>query len=542
MRTSRLALSVASLCIATALVATVGGCGSETTAPTAMTPTAADTLTLNTTEPENALVPGNTTDAGGSKILRTLFKGLVDYDPKTAAPRNAVAESIETTDSRIFTITLRPDWTFHDGTPVTARSFVDAWNHTAYRPNEQLGAGFLSVIDGFDAVHPLDPAIEPSARELRGLRLLDDHRFVVTLAAPLPSFATRLGHLAYAPLPAKFFDDRAGYLARPVGNGPFEFVSHTKGSSIVVARHDGYPGAARPSIERAEFRFNATLEAAYADVVANRLDFLEVLPGDALVGGRYKRDLAGRHFTREGTGLQSLTFPLYDPRFADPRVRQAISMAIDRQGVIDAVFTGDRLPADGLAPASVRGGTTGQCGDLCAHRPREARELFDSTGFQGPIDIMSNIDSANEKWLTAVCDSITAALDRECRFLPVPTLSEFRRQINGQQMTTLYRTGWVADYPSIENFLNPLYRTGGSSNTGAYSNPAVDELLARADSAVTDEQAWPLYQEAERLILRDMPAIPLVVPGVQTGWSDRLRDVVVTPFRDLDLETVTLAS
>ncbi|MFF0527982.1 ABC transporter substrate-binding protein [Nocardia amikacinitolerans] len=541
MRKSRLALCVLTACL-TALGAVV--CGADTTSPEP----AATPLTLNTTEPENPLVPGDTTDAGGSKILRTLFKGLVDYDPRTAAPRNAVAESIETTDSRVFTVTLKHGWTFHDGTPVTAHSFVDAWNYTAYAPNQQQGAGFLSVIEGFDAVNAPDPSGtpvassgSPAARTMSGLRVLDEHRFTITLAAPLPSFVNRLGYLAYAPLPKRFFTDRAGYLAHPIGNGPFEFVSHATGSSLTIQRDENYSGPQKPAIERAEFRFNKTLEAAYADVVANRLDFLEVLPGDALVGGRYKQDLAGRHFTRAGTGLQSITFPLYDPRFADPRVRQAISMSIDRQHVIDTVFTGDRIPAPGLVPSTVRGATEGQCRELCEHRPRQARELFDSTGFQGPIEIASNVDSANEKWLTAVCSSITAALGRECRFQPVATLGEFRRQINAHQMRTIYRTGWVADYPSIENFLNPLYRTGGSSNTGGYSNPQVDALLARADATANEQESWSLYQQAERLVLQDMPAIPLVVPGVQTGWSQRLRNVTVTPFRDLDLETVTIA-
>ncbi|MEU2256810.1 peptide ABC transporter substrate-binding protein [Nocardia xishanensis] len=541
MRKSLLVLSVATACL-TALGAV--SCGPDTNSPGRDT----GLLTLNTTEPENPLVPGDTTDAGGSKILRTMFKGLVDYDPRTAAPRNAVAESIQTDDSRVFTVRLKHGWTFHDGTPVTAQSFVDAWNYTAYAPNEQQGAGFLSVIEGFDAVNAPDPGAAPAAhsadpatRTMSGLRVVDDHQFTITLAAPLPSFVDRLGYLAFAPLPRKFFTDRAGYLAHPVGNGPFEFVSRTSGSSLAIQRDADYSGPNKPSIERAEFRFNARLEAAYADVVNNRLDFLEVLPGDALVGARYKQDLPGRHFTRTGTGLQTITFPLYDPRFADPRVRQAISMSIDRQHVIDTVFTGDRVPAEGLVPSTVRGGTTGQCGTLCQYRPQQARELFDSTEFQGAIEIASNVDSANEKWLTAVCASITAALGRECRFQPVPTLGEFRRQINAHQMRTIYRTGWVADYPSIENFLNPLYRTGGSSNTGRYSNPQVDTLLARADATTNEQDSWALYQEAERLVLQDMPAVPLVIPGVQTGWSERLRNVTVTPFRDLDLETVTIA-
>ncbi|MFJ9369702.1 ABC transporter substrate-binding protein [Nocardia sp. NPDC101769] len=534
MRSSRILACAGAAVLAVTLVA---GCSAGSKAPAAV----ADSISLNTTEPENALIPGNTTDAGGSKILRTLFKGLVEFDPHTAAPHNAVAESITTTDQRVFTVTVKHGWTFHDGTPVTAHSFVDAWNYTAYGPNNQQGASFLSMIEGYDKVHAVaDPSSGP--RQLSGLHVDDDYHLSITLDRPYPAFVTRLGYLAFSPLPQKFFTDRAGFEQHPVGDGPFEFVSHKTGADLVVRRYDRYGGERKPAIREAEFRFSTTLDAAYADVVAGKLDFLEVLPGSALVDSRYKKDLAGRFYSKQGSGLQSLTFPLYDPRYADPRVRQAISMAVDRQHVIDTVFTGDRTAALGLVPPTAHGSTTGQCGELCTYQPDKARTLFEASGFQGAIRLESNTDTANEKWLTAVCASITTALGRECTFVGVPTLGEFRRSIDAHRMSTIYRTGWVADYPSIENFLNPLYRTGGSANTGGYSNPEVDALLAQADATVTQDDADALYQRAERLVLQDMPAVPLVIPGTQSGWSARLRDVTVTPFRDLDLETVTIAA
>ena len=148
-------------------------------------------ISVFSTEPENPLVPGNTTEEGGSRVLSALFTGLVEYDPRTAEPRNAVAESITTTDSRVYTIRLRPGWTFHDGSPVTARSFADAWNYTAYSPNGQQGASFFTQIAGFDQVHTTDPdgegpqqAPEPPAREMSGVRVVDDLTLQVTLSEP----------------------------------------------------------------------------------------------------------------------------------------------------------------------------------------------------------------------------------------------------------------------------------------------------------------------------------------------------------------------
>ncbi|WP_330230687.1 ABC transporter substrate-binding protein [Nocardia sp. NBC_00508] len=532
-RTGRVVLLVAAL-----LAALLTGCGDTETGP--------NTISYNGTEPANPLIPGDTTESGGVKVIGALFRGLVEYDPRSGEPRNAVADRIDTDDARVYRITLRRGWTFHDGSPVTARSFVDAWNYTAYAPNGQHGAAFLSHIDGFDLVNPADPdgsgplaAPQPSARDLSGLRVVDDLSFVVMLSAPFSAFPTQLGYAAFFPLPASFFRDRAAYERHPVGNGPFRFVSREPGRNIVLTRFDRYRGQ-RPRIPGVEFRFYPSLEAAYADVVAEKLDFLEITPASALAGGRYKAELAGRHVSQTYLGIQSISFPLYDRRYADPRLRRALSMAIDRQYVIDRVFGGDKQVADGLIPPQIPGRIAGQCGELCTYQPLRAKELFDATGFSGPIELTSNNDSANQEWMEATCRTVTAALGRECRFVPVATLGEFRTMIDTQRIPGIYRSGWVADYPAIENFLNPMYRTGAAVNGGRYSNPEVDALLAQADAAPTEQQAFALYQQAERKILADMPAIPFWFQTVQSGWSHRLRDVVVTPFRELDLISVTL--
>lgn len=502
-------------------------------------------ISIYGTEPENPLVPGNTTEDGGNRVINPLFTGLVEYDPRTAEPTNAVAESIETPDSRVYTITLEDGWTFHDGTPVTAQSFADAWNYTAYSPNAQQAASFFAQIQGFSDVNTADPdgpdgpqqAPQPAATEMSGLRVVDDRTLEVTLAEPFAVFPTQLGYAAFSPLPEAFFADREAFEANPIGNGPFRFVSRQPNANIKLTRYEGYAGA-KPRVTDVEVRIYETVEAAYSDVIAGNLDFLEIIPSSALAGNLYQTDLPGRSLSQTYLGIQTVTFPLYDPRFANPDLRKAISMAIDRDAVNQQIFNGLKPPADGYVAPSVPGRAGDQCGELCRFRPEQAKALFDSTGFAGPIELTSNVDSGNTEWMRAACTSISNALGRECRFVPVPTFGEFRTAVNAGEMSAIYRSGWVADYPSIENFLNPQYRTGGSSNDGGYSSPAVDSTLAQADAATSGEQANQLYQEAERMVLQDMPAIPVYFQSVQAGWSERLRNVTVTQFRDLDLDTV----
>jgi len=494
-------------------------------------------ISYHGTEPENALIPGHTTESGGVKVIAALFRGLVSYDPIDAHPRNAVAESIKTSDSRVFSIALKSGWTFHDGTPVTASSFVDAWNYTAHGPNKMQAASFLSHIEGFGEVNAPDSTVSA----LSGLEVVDDHNFVVTLAEPFSEFPVTLGCSAFFPLPKAFFVDREAFEAHPIGNGAFSFVSREVEKNILLKRYEGYAGDDKPHIGGIDFRIYASLADAYHDVMADELDYLDVTPFWALEGGRYRKDLPNRTHDRTYLGIQTITFPLYDPRYADPRVRQAISMAIDRVKLIDKIFEGHQAPADGLVPPAVSGRVDDQGGELCTYNPVRAKELFDASGFEGEIELTSNVDSPNQPWMEEVCASVTEALGLPCRFVAIPTLGEFRRKLNAQEITAVFRSGWIADYPSIENFLSPMFRTGASDNVGKYSNPEVDALLSAADTAPTSEQAWELYQQAERAILQDMPTIPIWYQSTLSAWSTRLRDVQPNPFRELDVYSVKVA-
>ncbi|MGH3614041.1 MAG: peptide ABC transporter substrate-binding protein [Pseudonocardia sp.] len=546
MRSRRVAFWLA---VSTTVVLTVGACGGSGDGAGGSGSDGSDaTISIYVTEPENPLVPGNSTETGGGRVVTALFTGLVEYDPRTGEPRNAVAESIETIDSKIYTITLNDGWTFHDGTPVTARSFADAWNYTAYSPNGQQAASFFTQIQGFDQVNTQDPdgpdgpqqAPQPAAKEMSGLKVIDNRTLEVTLTEPFSVFPTQLGYSAFAPLPEAFFADRAAFEADPIGNGPFRFVSRQPSVNIMIERYEGYAGEVKPSVRAIEMRVYTSVEAAYQDVVAGNLDFMEIIPPSALAGRLFETDLPGRSVSQTYLGLQTLSFPVYDPRFQNPDLRKAISMAIDREAVNQQIFDGLKPPADGYVAPDVPGRVPDQCGELCTHQPERARQMFDATGFQGPIELTSNVDAGNQEWMQAVCTTISNALARECNFVPVPAFGEFRTAINAHEMTAIYRSGWVADYPSIENFLNPRYRTGGSSNDGLYSNPAVDAKLAQADAAPSIEQGNALYQEAERMALADMPAIPLYFQSAQAGWSERLDDVIVNPFRRLDLFSVTV--
>lgn len=544
MSRARLTPSTAIAAVSVALVATA--CGS------AETPVGSNTeagITIFNTEPENPLVPGNTTETGGSRVLDPLFTGLVEYRAQDAQPVNAMAESIDTTDSKVFTVKLKQGWLFHDGSPVTAKSFVDAWNWTAYGPNATQGASFFSQIEGFDAVHPADPdgadgpqePAAPTSETMSGLDVVDEHTFTITLSEPFAVFPVTIGYEVFAPLPEAFFKDREAFEANPIGNGPFKYVSRTVGTDIKLTRYDDYKGDDKPKFKDLTLKVYQSRESAYADLVSNNLDFMEELPPNALAGKQYETDLGERVVQRETLNNQTIAFPFYVKPYDNADLRRAISMAINREEITERIFEGTRKPADGWVHPLMKGYRPGQCGEYCTFNPAKAKEALAKSGYTGEIVLLSNTDGGHQEWAEAVVNSIKNTLGVEARFVPSTSFGEFRQNVNAHKMTGMYRAGWIADYPSIENWLTPLFRTGASSNDGLYSNPAFDAKLAEADRASSEEAAIELYLEAEKMLANDLPSIPLWTQNTIAGRSDRLKVANLDPFRTLDLYSVEVA-
>ena len=174
-------------------------------------------FSLSASEPEH-LVPANATTTADGQVLSALFTGLVEYDAQTAEPRPAMAESITSDDQRTWTIRIKAGWMFHDGEPVTARSFVDAWNFAAYAPNGNGNAGYFNKVEGYAALQ----VEHPSTRELSGLSVVDGTTFTVRLVDSFSQFPILLGFQAFYPLPRSAYGDLRAFEEAPVGNGPYE--------------------------------------------------------------------------------------------------------------------------------------------------------------------------------------------------------------------------------------------------------------------------------------------------------------------------------
>ncbi|KPI21358.1 ABC-type transporter, periplasmic subunit [Actinobacteria bacterium OK006] len=488
-------------------------------------------------DPQNPLEPSNTNEVQGGKVLDMIFRGLKRYDARTGAAKNMLAQKIDTSDSQNFTITVKDGWTFSNGEPVTAHSFVDAWNYGASLKNNQKNAYFFGYIEGYDKVHPETGT--QSADTLSGLKVTGAHTFTVKLNQKFSTFPDTLGYVAFAPLPKAFFSDHAAWLKKPIGNGPYTVDSYTKGSMMSLRKWDAYPGTDKAQNGGVDLKVYTDNNTAYTDLMAGNLDLVDDVPAAQLKN--VKKDLGGRYINTPAGIIQTVAFPFYDQAWDKSgmeNVRKGLSMAINRDQITSTIFQKTRTPAsDWTSPVlgAAGGFQDGLCGASCRYDPAQAKKLIQDGGGLpgGQIKISYNADSGSHKeWIDAVCNSINNALgnDKACVGNPIGTFADFRNQIGQHKMPGPFRAGWQMDYPLIQNFLQPLYYTNASSNDGKWSNKEFDKLVDQANAETDKAKAIQLFQQAEGVVRDNMAAIPLWYQNGSAGYSDRISHVALNQF------------
>ncbi|MFT3862171.1 peptide ABC transporter substrate-binding protein [Micropruina sp.] len=495
-------------------------------------------------EPQNALIPGNTNETNGGNVIDALFAPLVTFDDKTLEPTyDGVAASVTSGDRVTWTVKLKPGWTFHDGTPVTAESYVKAWNWNALATNGYVNSFFFANIAGYADVHTLTNG-RPRATAMSGLRVIDDQTFTVALAAPFAVFPLTLGARAFSPLPESFYADPVAFGRKPIGNGPFRADSEwVRGRGMTLARFDAYAGGKAKAPGMA-FRVYTEQSTGYTDVLAGSLDIMVGLPEDAR--GSAPATFGDRYLSRPSSSLTSLAFPLYDKRYADVRVRRAISMAINRDLLADIIFDGSVTPAHGFATPVVDGFREDPCGKSCSFDPVAANALLDEAGFDRsqPIDLWFNAGSGHDQWMLAVGNMLRRNLGVDFRLRGHLQFAQFLPLQDEKGMTGPFRTAWSMVYPSIQYYLAPRFAAAAQppngSNSSFYASDAFDDAVVKADGAESIEAANLGYQAAEDLLIADLPQAPIFIGVTQAVHTTRVGGVRITPFGGIDYVNVEL--
>lgn len=456
-------------------------------------------------EPDH-LTPGRQTVAF-TQVL-SLFTSLVTLDESNTVTYGQ-AESVTSDDATNWTITLKPDWTFQNGEPVTAQSYVDAWNYTAYGPNAWENSGQLASIVGYADLNPAEG--EPTTDTMSGLVVVDDLTFTVELDHADSQFPLQLSQAqtGFYPMPEAAYDDIDAYDRLPIGNGPFQAVAAWEDSEeFTVEAYDDYAGDA-PLVDEVVYKPYVDMNTAYTDVLAGNADVL-FLPASKMTTA--EADFGDRLYAFDAPGIDYLGFPLWDDRYSDKRIRQAISMSIDRDAVNTAIYGGLYEPATALTPPAMAGTPEGICGEFCEYDPEAAKALLaDAGGFDGTMEIVfpggNGLDSLFEAYANQIRQNLGI---EDVVAVPSTDWAEYYQTLVDSSVAGPHFGHWGALYQSQQNTLRSLFTTAGGCTlcTGGYANDDVDALLDAADAALTQEDAEAGYVAVQERVLEDFPIVP----------------------------------
>lgn len=349
-------------------------------------------------EPQAGLIPADTREVCGGRVVNQLFSGLTEVDAETGEPELLVAESIDTEDSVEWTITLNDGWTFHDGTDVTASSFVDAWNYAANPDNGIRGQDFFSQIEGFSEVS------DGEADEMSGLEVVDDLTIEVTLNEPFAPFITKLSDSAFHPLPEAFFDDPDGFGSEPIGNGRFQVEGPVEATQeVAMVRYEDWAGDNPANLDSLTYVVYEDVATAYLDVQAGNLDVLTETPPEQFANA--EDDFGDRTEIFETSSFTYLGFPMYNETFGgNDELRQALSLAIDREAIIDVIYDGVYTPATAIIPPVLDSHRADAC-EFCEFDPDRAQELFEEAGgYDDTMTLYFNSGAGHDEWIEAVAN------------------------------------------------------------------------------------------------------------------------------------------
>lgn len=484
------------------------------------------------TSDQQHLTPAN---SWAAKEMVLLFTPPMAVDDKTGDLVPKAAKSVTSKDQKTWTIELRSDWTFQNGEPVTAQNYADAWNAGALGKNAYVQNGAFATIKGYDALNPAKG--KASAKALSGVKVVDDDTLTVTLSKPYGLFPYLLTNWAFAPLPSEAFKDPKGFDKKPIGNGPYKIQgTYEANKPLSLVRYDKYAGT-KAKAEKITFVPYTDMGTAYNDLLAGNLDVVYPVPGDRLADAAKR--LAGRTAVSSIPNINYFGFPLWDKRFDDVRVRQAFSMAIDRDALTSSILKDEATPATSIAPESAEGNNQDACAS-CTYDPARAKKLLaQAGGWKGGLVLWAPQGPGNDQLLQAVANQLRTNLGIGKITFQIQPWAQYSQAVDSQSVTGPYLAYWGAFFPHVAAFLEPVLSAGGSSNDNDYTSKTFNDLLKRADG-LDRQSALPVYKKAEEAMWKDMPIMPVYHGRYTAAWSEHVTSVPVGLAGLGDLTTVTV--
>jgi len=449
------------------------------------------------------LDPAVSAEMTSHEYVTQIYSGLVRPDDNLE-PAPDIAERWEISqDRRTYTFYLRKDVMFQDGRKVTAADFKYSWERACDPATGSNVAGtYLGDIVGVRDV------LEGRAREISGIKVIDDYTFRVTIDVPKSYFLSKLTY------PTTYVVDKANvskgkeWWRKPNGTGPFKLTEWNENNLLVLERNEKYYGGVA-GVGRVEFQLWSGLpmnmyETGQIDIAGVSVIYIDRVTDKA---GPFYKEL---QVTPE-LSFSWIGFNTTKPPFDDVNVRRAFTLALDKDRIVSLVFRNLVQRADGILPPGIPGFNKSLVSP--GYDVAKAKELIagskygdvsklppitlTTSGYGGEISMA--LDAIVSEWRDNLGVEVTVRQLEPDRYIYY--LKEEKNE--------LFDMGWIADYPHPQDFLDVLFHTGAENNFAEYSNPDVDALLDKAAVEADNEKSLGLYQQTEQMLMDDAACLPL---------------------------------
>lgn len=496
----------------------------------------------NSADPET-LDHHKTSTTYEAHIMRDLYEGLVIYDAKGKVVPGVAESWTISDDGRTYTFKLRPDAKWSNGDPVTAGDFVFALKRIMM---PETGAKYANILYPIKNAEKINKSSE--SVDTLGVKALDTHTLKITLEAPTPYFLELLTHQTALPLHEKTVKQYSSDFVQPgkmVSNGAYKLVEFIPNDKLILVRNKYFHDNAEVQIDKVIFYPTEDRGAALRRFQAGELHSNNNAPMEQITFMR--ENLGGQLRIAPFLGTYYYAINMDKKKFADVRVRQALSMAIDREFIADKIWGSSMVPAYSFVPPGISNYDQPAYADYkdipIIDREEKAIELLNKAGY-GPnnplsLEIRYNTSENHKNTAIAIAD-MWKPLGVQVTMLNTDTKTHYAL-LRDKGDFDIARAGWIGDYSDPQNFLFMIESDNDGFNYANYKNSEYDALMKKAAATVDLKKRAALLHNAEQIFMRDLPLIPLLHDGSLSlisnklkGWEDNIVNVHATRWMRLE--------
>ena len=495
-------------------------------------------LIYNLGEDPETIDPTLNTSSGAGSIIDNAFEGLMRLDENEKA-QPGVAESYEVSDDNlVYTFKLREDAKWTDGEAVTAKDFEYSWVRALTKETASEYAYQLFYIKNAENFYE-----GKATREELGIEVVDDYTLKVTLEAPTAYFLELTAFTTYMPLREDIVSaDPEGWATEPetyVSNGPFKLVQWDMKDQLVFEKNENYWNKDEVKLPGVVFKLVTDQNTAYASLKSGDFDMVDTVPPAEIENGKNEGLVTiypnlATYMLVLNVGKQDTLSEDVKKALSNAKVRRALTLAIDRKGIVENVTKAGQVPAYSFVPQGILNENgeefaTKEYFDANVANIEEAKKLLAEAGYPNgeglpTLEFMYNTEGDHKL--------VAQAIQQDWAKIGVNvelTNQEWKVFLNSRQQGQyqIARHGWSGDYVDPMTFLD-LWVTGGGNNDAGYSNPEYDKLVAAAKVEADQTKRWELMRQAEDILMEDMPIIPLYYYTKVKGAKPEVKGVRVS--------------